>query len=121
MALPWVRMDTQWPSNPKFLMLAEDKQWRAITAYWAALSWSGGQGLSGFVPYYALPQTFATRREANVLGEVRLWVPGEGGWQINDFTEHQPSHEEHEKRSARAREAAQIRWARERANGHAAT
>ena len=111
MALPWVRMDTQWPHNPKFLMLAEDKQWRAIVGYWAGLAWSGAQGQSGFVPYYALPTSLSTRREAEQLCDVRLWIPGEGGYQINDWTEYQPTNEEHERRSERARIAAQKRWA----------
>lgn len=114
MALPWVRMDTQWPHNPKFLMLAEDGKWRAITVYWAALAWSGAQGQCGFVPYFALSQIHATRKQAQELLEVGLWDAAEGGWSIHDFADHQPSHEEHERRRKRAQDAAYVRWDREK-------
>ena len=112
MALPWVRMDTQWAQNPKFLMLAQDGKWRAVAVYWAALGWSGAQDLNGFIPYYALTQVLATKRQAAELVEVSLWHPCEGGWSINDFGEYQPAFapEERERRTAKARDAAFVRW-----------
>src|SRR6266545_568401 len=106
MALPWVRMDTHWAQNPKFLMLADDGKWRSIAAYWAALGWSGGNGQAGFVPYFAMPQVHAVKRNVSELVEARLWTPCDGGWQIHDWAEYQPTTEEHEKRSQRARDAA---------------
>jgi hypothetical protein len=110
MALPWVRMDTQWPHNPKFLILVEEKKWRSITVYWAAVGWSGAQGQNGFIPAYALPMIHGTKKEAAELTEVGLWDMAQGGWDIHDWSEYQPSTEEHEKRSQRARAAAQKRW-----------
>jgi len=111
MGLQWVRMDTSWPQNPKFLQLASDGKWRAIVAYWAALAYSGAQGLDGFVPNYALPTVHAIKRNTDELAApaIRLWVPGEGGWQINGYDEFQPSSDEIAERSRRAREAALIR------------
>lgn len=115
MGLPWVRLDTQWPHNPKFLMLVEDKKWRAIAVYMAGLGYSGAHGTDGFLPVVALPMLHGTKREAEHLVEVRLWLPAQGGgWQINGWAEFQPSTEENEERSRKAREAAQIRWARVR-------
>ena len=111
MALPWVRMDTQWWHNPKFLILVEDRKWRAISVYWAGLGWSGAQGQAGFVAAYALPMIHGTRREAGELVEVGLWDQANGGWDIHDWAEYQPTNEEHERRSERARMAAQKRWA----------
>lgn len=111
MALPWIRLDTQWPHNPKFLILAEDKKWRAIAVYMAALAWSGAQGQNGFVPAYALPMIHGTRKEAAELADVHLWLMCPGGWNINDWDQYQPSTEEHAARSERARTAAQKRWA----------
>ena len=103
MALPWVRLDTQWFANPKFLHLISDRKHRAITAYFAGLAWSGAQGQAGYVPQAALPMIHATVKDAADLAAVRLWVPDEGGWQINDWSEYQPTNEEHERRSQRAR------------------
>lgn len=110
MGLPWVRLDTQWPHNPKFLMLAEDKKWRAMCVYFAGLAWSGGQGTNGFIPYYTISVIQGTKREANELIAVRLWHPCEGGWQINDWADYQESNEETERRSKKARDAAMVRW-----------
>lgn len=110
MGLPWVRMDCQWPHNPKFLMLVEDKKWRAISVYWSALGYSGAQGTAGFVPYYALSVIHATKKEAGELVGVGLWHPCDGGYQVNDWDTHQPSSEENERRSKKARDAALVRW-----------
>jgi hypothetical protein len=117
MGLPWVRLDTQWPQNPKFLMLAEDKKWRAITAYMAGLSYSGAHGTDGFIPYYAISATHGTKKEAAELVAVSLWIPCEGGWQINDWSDYQPSNEENELRSKKARDAAMSRWHGSNGNG----
>jgi hypothetical protein len=110
MGLPWVRLDTQWPHNPKFLQLADDKKWRAIAVYMGGLAWAGAQGQSGFIPTYALPMIHATKKEAAELVDVALWIPAQGGWDINDWAEYQPTTEENERRSERARTAAQKRW-----------
>lgn len=114
MGLPWVRLDTQWPHNPKFLMLVEDKRWRSIAVYMGALGYSGVHGTNGYVPLVALPMIHATKKEAAELTDVGLWRPAQGGWDINGWAEFQPSSEETEERSRKAREAAQIRWARAR-------
>jgi hypothetical protein len=114
MALPWVRLDTQWPHNPKFLMLVEDKKWRAISVYMAGLGYSGAHGTDGFLPALCLPLLHGTKREAADLMEVRLWTPAQGGWDVNGWSEFQPSNAETEERSRKARESAQIRWARHR-------
>lgn len=114
MALPWVRLDTGWPMNPKFLILAEDKKWRAITAYMGGLAWVGAQGQDGFIPKYALPMFHATTREATELVAVGLWDMAPAGWDIHDWADYQPSSEEHKKRSDRARFAAQQRWSKDR-------
>jgi hypothetical protein len=110
MGLNWVRLDTQWPHNPKFLILAQDKKWHAITAYMGGLAWAGSQGQDGFIPSYALPMFHATKREASELVEAALWDLTQGGWDIHDWKDYQPTTEEMERRSARARSAAHARW-----------
>src|SRR5215475_13384433 len=99
MPLPWVRMETNWASNYKFLALAEDGHWRAITVYWAALGWSAAQGLDGFIPRSALPVVHGNSKVAGELVAAALWHPCEGGWNINSYAEFQPSSEEHALRS----------------------
>lgn len=113
MGLPWVRLDTQWSSNPKFLMLIEDKKWRAISVYMAGLGYAGVHGTAGFLPSVALPMLHGTRKEAADLVDVGLWNPAQGGWDINGWLEFQPSLQDAQSRSDRARHAAQKRWADE--------
>lgn len=117
MALPWVRLDTQWPQNPKFLMLVEDKKWRAITAYMAGLGYSGVHGTAGFLPALCLPFLHATKREACELVEVRLWNPVQGGWEINGWNEFQPSDQSAEARREKAQAAARARWHKRNGGG----
>lgn len=112
MGLPWVRLDTQWPHNPKFLTLVEDKRWRAICTYMAGLGYSGVHGTDGFIPAVALPFLHATKREAGELVEVELWAPAQGGWNVNGWAEFQPSQDDAKKRREKAQKAAQVRWAK---------
>jgi hypothetical protein len=106
-----VRLDTQFPHNPKVLALAEDRNWRAIAVYACALSYCGAHGTDGFIPTGALPFIHATKREAEQLLAVGLWKPaGQGGYEIPDWTDYQPSNEEAERRKNRMRELAHMRW-----------
>ena len=115
MPLPWVRLDTQWPHNPKFLALVEDKKWRAITVYMAGLGYSGAHGTGGFIPELSLPFLHATKREASELAQVNLWSPAPGGWDINGWCEFQPVTDEAEERRRKAKLAAEVRWSKQRA------
>ena len=110
MGLPWVRLDTQWPHNPKFLMLVEDKHWRAITVYMAGLGYSGAHGTKGFLPALCLPMLHATKREALVLVDATLWIPQPGGWDINDWSDFQPETDDATARREKAIKAARSRW-----------
>lgn len=112
MALPWVRLDTGFHQNPKVLMLAEDKKWQAITVYIGGLAYSGHHGTDGFLPIGCLPFIHGSKRQALDLCNVGLWVAISGGWEINGWAEFQPSTEEHQKRKAKARAAAEARWHR---------
>jgi hypothetical protein len=110
MGLPWVKLDTNLPQNPKILYLIEDKRHRAIAVYMFGLAYSGAQGTDGFLPAACLPVIHATRADARNLVEVGLWIETVGGWEINDWAEHQLSSEETQQRKKKARDAAMARW-----------
>lgn len=116
MGLPWVRLDTQWPHNPKFLALVEDRKWRAIAVHWAAVGYAGVHNTGGVIPALALPVIHGTKREATDLSDVNLWVPVAGGWEINGWAEYQRD-DAAEDRSAKAKRAAQVRWAKQASKG----
>ena len=110
MGLPWVRLDTNFAQNPKILYLIEDKRHRAIVTYVAGLGYAGAQGTDGFLPSAALPVIHGTRTDAKHLVDVGLWLESLGGWEINDWNEHQQSSEETQLRKKKARDAAMARW-----------
>jgi hypothetical protein len=110
MGLPWVRLDTQFPANPKILYLIEDKKFRAAFVWTASLAYSGAHGTDGFIPAAALPFLHATKGDAAALVEVGLWVEVPGGWEINSWDEYQPSNAESQERKQKAKDAAMARW-----------
>ncbi len=112
MPLPWVRLDTGFPHNPKVLVLAEDRKWHAIAVYICGLAYSGAHGTDGFLPQSCLPYIHGTRKNASELVDVGLWMPCAGGWEINGWREYQSSSEETEQRRKRAKAAAEVRWGR---------
>ena len=108
--LKWVRLDASFPFNQKVLDLAHAGRHRAIAVYACGLAYSGSQGTDGWIPESALPLIHARRTDAVHLVEVGLWIPRPGGWDINDWTEYQPSSEDTAARTAKARAAAMARW-----------
>jgi hypothetical protein len=114
MGLPWVRLDTQFPSNPKILTLIAAGKYRSAFVWTASLAYSGAHGTDGFIPTRALPFLHATKANARDLVDVGLWIETIGGWLINSWDEFQPSNAETQERKKRAieaaRRAANARW-----------
>lgn len=115
MGLPWVRLDTQFASNPKILELIATKKYRAALVWVASLGYAGAHGTDGYLPATCLPFLHATKSDATELVRVRLWhVVPSGGWDINDWTEFQQSNDETRERRSRAELASKkancVRW-----------
>jgi hypothetical protein len=109
--LQWVRLDVALARNHKILALLELRDGaRPICAYVFGLGYCGEQGTDGFIPRNALPFIHARPIDANKLAEVGLWHVEPGGWTVNDWRDYQPSSEESEKRSMKAKAAAAARW-----------
>ena len=102
MGLPWVRLDTQMPTNPKVLELVVAKRKDTAFVYVCGLAYAGQHGTDGFIPETALPFIHATRKDAEVLVKVGLWIPATGGWLVNGWDEFQVSDEAARKRRERA-------------------
>jgi len=108
--LPWVRLDTNFASNPKILELLAAKQFRAAFAYVAALAYAGSHGTDGYIQDTALPFIHATKTDAKQLVDVGLWVADPAGWHINGWDEFQVSDDAAKKRRERAQKGAAARW-----------
>lgn len=110
MGLPWVRLDTQFASNPKVLELTAAGRWRAAFVYVAGLAYSGAHGTNGYLPDASLGFIHATKRDAADLVKAGLWHEDVGGFQINGWDEFQISDEAAQARRDKARKAALTRW-----------
>jgi len=96
--------------NPKILNLKDDKQWRAIVAHLEAMTYTGRQGLAGYVPKSALRQLHIAAVDAQRLEAEGLWAPAPGGWMVNGWSDFQLADEEAIARSEKAKKAAAARW-----------
>jgi len=114
MGLPWVRLDTQFPQNPKILELTATGKWRAAFVWCTSLAYAGAHGTDGYIPDTCLPFLHATKRDAAELVKCGLWTEDVGGWAINGWDEFQISDDAAKARSDKARKAALKRW---RGNG----
>jgi len=110
MGLPWVRLDTQFASNPKMLELTMRSRWRAAFVYVSALAYAGAHGTDGYLPETCLTFIHGTRKDADELVKAGLWRTDMGGWSINGWSEFQISDDAAKKRSDDARKAAMKRW-----------
>jgi len=110
MALPWVRLDTQFGHNPKVLILIEAKAHAALVSYVCGLGYAGAHGTDGFIPTAALPFLHATKRHAKQLVDAGLWHDTVGGYLINDWDEYQVTGPEAVSRREKAQRAALARW-----------
>lgn len=111
--LSWVRVDSALASNHKVLaLLAEKGGDHALCVYIFAIGHVARQGLDGFIPEIALGLIHGRKRDADLLVAVGMWRAVQGGFEINDYAEYQPSGEESKARSDKARKAAAARWAK---------
>lgn len=109
--LPWVRLDSAFPFNPKVqALVAEPGGHRAVTVYLCGLSYAGLNGTDGYLPTHSLPSIHGRKADAAKLVEHHFWLPTQGGWDIHGWAEKQPSTEETQLRRKRAQDAALIRW-----------
>jgi hypothetical protein len=114
--LPWVRLDTSFPRNPKLLALLRLKDGhRSALVYICMLAYSGEQGTDGFIPREALPFVHGSNADVTRLVTGNLLYPQPGGWLIHGWAEFQESSEESQMRRKKAQAAAAARW-----NGHEA-
>jgi len=116
MPLPWVRLDTSMPDNPKILALAElgDKGLAAAFVWACSIAYSGKHGLDGFIPKAALNRLNGKPSHARLLVTNNLWKDEGIGWSINGWADFQESNDETKARSDKARKAALARWSKPR-------
>lgn len=113
MPLPWIRLDTAMPDNPKILHLIEShREGMAAAFVWVcSLTYAGKHGTDGFITRSALPRINGKPIHAKLLVDHELWKDEGVGWTLHGWAEFQEMNEETHKRTERARNAALARWA----------
>ena len=135
MPLPWVRLDTAMPDNPKIIDLCDtgDAGMAAAFVWVCSLAYAGKHSTEGFIPRGMLARLNGRAKHAKLLVDHRLWddLPPKG-WRIHSWDEYngmvidfdtafplqarsnggkaRAANMTPEERSASASKAAQARW-----------
>ncbi len=110
--LQWIRLDTTFPDSAKIMHLVDDNQHRVVYAQIAMMCHVGKTETDGYFPEGALRRYAISKKDAGIAVESGLWIPKPGGgFEINDWAEHNPVDGAAQARSEKARLAAQKRWA----------
>lgn len=115
MPLPWVRLDSSFPTHDKVLALLDERDGRgAGFVYVCSLAYAGLHGTDGLIPYNALPFIHARKADVERLVQVGLWDTDPDGWRIPNYLARQQSQAANE-RVRRTRRVASakgncVRW-----------
>lgn len=113
MGLPWIRLDTSMPDNPKVLGLCTEKEGHRAAFVWlCCMAYAGKHGTDGFIPREALPRLNARTQDAKLLVSHGFLDECAGGWNIHGWDEFQISSDEQKERKSRAQHAAAVRWSK---------
>lgn len=90
--MPWVRLDDQFPDHPKIDQAGPLAGW----LYVCGLAYCNRQLTDGFIPKATMPRLSAVAqpaKHARALVNAGLWDEVDGGWQVHDYLQFQPSRE----------------------------
>jgi hypothetical protein len=114
MGLPWIRLDTSMPDNPKILGLLDERDGHRAAFVWlCCLTYSGKHGTDGFIPKNAMPFVHGRSTDFARLVSVSALNVVPGGWEIPGWSEFQESSEASQARREKAMRAAAVRWSKD--------
>lgn len=114
MGLPWIRLDTSMPDNPKILDLCLEKDGHRAAFVWVCcLAYAGKHGTAGFIPRSAVSRLGGRNVDMKRLTAVGLLDENAGGWDIHGWDEFQISDETQARRRESAKKAAAARWSKQ--------
>lgn len=106
--MTWVRFDDQFTIHRKVTGLSD----AAYRLHTEAIFWCARNLTDGFVPSEDVDVLATARRPSKFVPELvrrGVWVEVDGGWQIHDYLEYQPSKEKVE-RERQQKADRQARW-----------
>lgn len=111
MGLPWIRLDTSMPDNPKMLgLLAQKDGHRAAFVWVCCMAYAGKHDTAGLVTREAMSRVNGRSADMALLVKVGLLTEHAGGWDINGWNEFQVTSEDALARKEKAQRAAAARW-----------
>ena len=113
MGLPWIRLDTSMPDNPKILGLLDERDGHRAAFVWVCcMAYAGKHGTDGFIPKTAARFVHGRSSDFAHLCAVSALKVVPGGWEIPNWDEFQVSDEAAKERRIRAQKAAAARWSK---------
>jgi hypothetical protein len=111
--LPWIRLDTSMPDNPKILGLLDERDGHRAAFVWVCcMAYAGKHGTDGFIPANAARFVHGRTSDFARLVEVSALKVVPGGWEIPNWDEFQVSDEAAKARRDKAQKAAAARWSK---------
>src|SRR5688500_3818147 len=111
--LPWIRLDTSMPDNPKVLGLLTEKDGHRAAFVWdCCIAYAGKHGTAGFIPRESVSRVNARAVDMARLEAVGMLTQSAGGWSINGWDEFQLVTPEALARKEKAQKAAAARWSK---------
>lgn len=116
MALPWIRLDTSMPDNPKLLGLLTEKDGHRAAFVWVScMCYAGKHGTDGLITREAMGRVNARAQDMKLLVAHGFLDELPGGWELHGWDEFQISSDEQKERKSRAQHAAAVRWSKKSA------
>lgn len=110
--MAWGKQDDKQHSHRKTIAIPRRMRCEAMGLFWLVNSWCNDHKTDGHVPRDIWDEFGTTLEVAEILVKVGYWVETEGGFQVVNFTEFNPSKAEFDAR----REAERVRKANWRAS-----
>lgn len=101
----WFKVDDSFPQHPKVLAIPRPDRAATIGLWAMAGIWCSQQLTDGYLAEHMVEELAGQKKHAELLVKVRLWQKVEGGYQIHDYLDYNPSSEEVRADQARKHEA----------------
>lgn len=101
----WFKVDDSFPQHPKVLAIPRRDRAATIGLWALAGIWCSQQLTDGYLAEHMVEELAGTKKQAELLVKVKLWQLAEGGYQIHDYLDYNPSADEVRAEQARRHEA----------------
>lgn len=103
--MAWFKVDDSFPQHPKVLAIPRRHRAAAVGLWTLGGTWCAAQLTDGYLGAHMVEELASTQRHADLLVEVGLWEVADGGYQIHDYLDYNPSADEVRADQARKHEA----------------